>query len=158
MNYRIRVEGRGVSEKGMNQQGMDHKGSHHQGPDYQVPDHQQCVDNTDSIAAANANDDENADPKVFGRLARRMMRYLSDKNVQLDQELNDAKRKRLAAEHENEELLACMTGLEAEVFQQSTECQSAKNVVAALEADIAKLKSSRSWKLTKPLRRLRRIT
>jgi hypothetical protein len=99
---------------------------------------------------------DDADPKVFGRLAGYMMKYVSDKHTHVEQALSQAKRERLVATEENEQLLKRMKELEEEVFRQNLECESVKRDADALQAEIAKLKTSKSWKLTKPLRQLRR--
>ena len=99
---------------------------------------------------------DDADPKVFGRLAGYMMKYVSDRQTQVEEALIQAKRQRLAATDENDQLLKRMHALEEEVFNQNLACETLKRDAAALQENIAKLKTSKSWKLTKPLRKLRR--
>jgi hypothetical protein len=115
-----------------------------------------CSDRQLQISFGQCQFTDDADPKVFERLAGYMMKYVSDKHAQVEESLLQAKRQRLSVADENEQLLKRMKGLEEEVFNQNLACENVKHAAVVLQEDIAKLKTSKSWKLTKPLRKLRR--
>jgi glycosyltransferase involved in cell wall biosynthesis len=105
------------------------------------------------------DDFENDEPQTFRRLACHLLKYVTDKHFdleKLEQNLGDSERAGQAILAHNKQLVGRIADLEAEKQKYSDELAEIQRAKEALNAHIHALKSSSSWRLTAPLRKVGR--
>jgi glycosyltransferase involved in cell wall biosynthesis len=105
------------------------------------------------------DDFENDEPQTFRRLACHLIKYVTDRHFdfeKLEQRLGDSERAQQAVVAHNKQLVGRIADLEAEKQKYSDELAEIQRAKEALSAHINALKSSSSWRLTAPLRKVGR--
>jgi hypothetical protein len=105
------------------------------------------------------DDCENDEPEVFRRLACHLIKYITDQQPGIEatrDRASEQQQLRLAVTEHNSQLLARISELEKEIQDRNSENQELSSKLKQLEQQAEGMRSSSSWKLTAPLRKLRR--
>ncbi|MDR3617312.1 MAG: glycosyltransferase [Candidatus Obscuribacterales bacterium] len=105
------------------------------------------------------DDFENDEPQTFRRLACHLIKYVTERHFdfeKLEQSLGDSERAQQAVLAHNKQLIGRIADLEVEKQKYSDELAEIQRAKEALSAHIQALKSSSSWRLTAPLRKVGR--
>ncbi len=105
------------------------------------------------------DDFENDEPQVFRRLACHLIKYITDQQPEIEaarDQVADEQRLRRAVSEHNTQLLERISELEKEIQERHWENEGLRDKVQQLEQQAEGMRSSSSWKLTAPLRKLRR--